>query len=69
MQGKFKVDKEPEITQRVFLDVDIDGQHLGISSRKLQIPDVHIQIFWLSVLEALNACYIFFSEKSFPISF
>lgn len=29
MQDKLKVEKEPEKTHRVFLDVDIDGQHLG----------------------------------------
>ncbi|XP_042391405.1 peptidyl-prolyl cis-trans isomerase CYP21-1-like isoform X2 [Zingiber officinale] len=29
MSARFKVEKEPEITHRVFLDVDIDGQHLG----------------------------------------
>ncbi|KAG6509140.1 hypothetical protein ZIOFF_034531 [Zingiber officinale] len=28
-EARFKVEKEPEITHRVFLDVDIDGQHLG----------------------------------------
>ncbi|KAJ8497475.1 hypothetical protein OPV22_008027 [Ensete ventricosum] len=28
-EDKLKVEKEPEKTHRVFLDVDIDGQHLG----------------------------------------
>ncbi|WOL13171.1 peptidyl-prolyl cis-trans isomerase CYP21-1 isoform X2 [Canna indica] len=28
-EARFKVEKEPEITHRVFLDVDIDGQRLG----------------------------------------
>ncbi|XP_042396181.1 uncharacterized protein LOC121986356 isoform X1 [Zingiber officinale] len=33
--ARFKVEKEPELTHRVFLDVDIDGQHLGWMKKKL----------------------------------
>lgn len=30
MQFEEKEEEEPEITDRVFLDVDIDGQRLGL---------------------------------------
>ncbi|RRT74066.1 hypothetical protein BHM03_00041427, partial [Ensete ventricosum] len=44
MQDKLKVEKEPEKTHRVFLDVDIDGQHLGTFNGSVKSQCVSITI-------------------------
>lgn len=66
MQARFKVQKEPEITHRVFLDVDIDGQHLGISNMKLRskIKFIYLQMN-LGLLLLLIFLFSFYVSQTY----